>query len=344
MKKIILGKIIGPQGVQGEKGIQGPVGPQGNAGPQGPQGVQGIQGAAGPRGSRNNMGDGIDGVFTVPKVCSGTGLSDSIANDHYLNTKTGHIYRCTKSGDANTAEWVWVANFKGLLGDVPYQAKTLVNEYINIDENRIEIQDFYSATNTVEIDQFGIELKGFSTELKVDGRTYLCDIFPSNKSYISLKDKDGNSALEIRDLGIDVKKALHVYNDIKIYTEDADIYLNDWLCNAKYILDCLDYMLHEFRIAVDNAELTLHGDPYNENNTRISSNVRTIIMSEVNHVDMPNASIDAKNVNADFIVAEDFEFNDGWGYNNAHTVKGVLNYVLDDLFDLNNRITALENK
>ena len=85
------------------------------SGPQGPQGVPGVQGnpgKTGPRGSRWTIGTAIDGMFTDDTVCSATGISDALVNDHYLNPNTGNIYRCTLGGDANTATWVWVGQLE----------------------------------------------------------------------------------------------------------------------------------------------------------------------------------------------------------------------------------------
>lgn len=95
MAKILIGNIKGPQGEQGPRGVQG---------------IQGITGATGQRGTRWAMGVAITGISTTPTVYSGTGISDSIVNDYYLNKDTGNMYRCTLGGNANTAKWVFVGN------------------------------------------------------------------------------------------------------------------------------------------------------------------------------------------------------------------------------------------
>lgn len=84
-------------------------GPKGDPGEQGTPGAQGIQGADGIRGSRIVSGNAITGTSTSPASYA-TGIADSLVNDHYINTYNGNIYRCTKSGDANTAQWVFVGN------------------------------------------------------------------------------------------------------------------------------------------------------------------------------------------------------------------------------------------
>lgn len=76
-------------------------GPQGDIGPQGDQGEQGVQGI---RGSRWTEGTAITGTSTTPTIFSGTGIADALAEDLYINTDTGNVYRCTTGGDAATAK------------------------------------------------------------------------------------------------------------------------------------------------------------------------------------------------------------------------------------------------
>ena len=99
MAKVLIGNFKGPQGGQGIPG------------PQGEQGDQGI------RGSRWTEGTAITGTSTTPTVFSGTGISDALAEDMYLNTDTGNAYRCTTGGVATVAKWVHACNLKGIKGD-----------------------------------------------------------------------------------------------------------------------------------------------------------------------------------------------------------------------------------
>ena len=62
------------------------------------------------RGSLWNSGTAIDGVFTTPTICSSSGLSESLVNDHYFNIDTGNIYQCVTAGTADTAEWIYIGN------------------------------------------------------------------------------------------------------------------------------------------------------------------------------------------------------------------------------------------
>lgn len=66
MKKINLGRVVGPQGPQGEAGAQGPVGPQGPQGERGKQGPVGPQGPQGPQGPKGEPGGG--GASTAADV------------------------------------------------------------------------------------------------------------------------------------------------------------------------------------------------------------------------------------------------------------------------------------
>ena len=118
----------GPQGPQGKQGNTGATGATGATGPQGPKGdtgatgpkgdtgATGATGATGQRGSRWTEGTAITGTSTTAAVFSGTGISDALVNDMYLNTSTGNVYRCTVGGAASVAKWVFVGCIKGATG------------------------------------------------------------------------------------------------------------------------------------------------------------------------------------------------------------------------------------
>ena len=97
--KTLIGNVKGPQGDKGDKGTKGD------------------KGATGSRGSRWTEGTAITGTSTTPTVFSGSGITDALADDQYLNTTTGNVYRCTTGGAANVAKWVYACNLKGLKGD-----------------------------------------------------------------------------------------------------------------------------------------------------------------------------------------------------------------------------------
>ena len=68
--------------------------------------VVGPTGATGTRGSRWTQGTAITGTSTTATIFSGSGITDAIVNDNYLNTSTGNTYRCTVGGAASVAKWV----------------------------------------------------------------------------------------------------------------------------------------------------------------------------------------------------------------------------------------------
>lgn len=93
-----LGSVIGPQGPKGDKGDTG------------------AKGATGTRGSRWTQGTAITGTSTTATVFSGSGITDALVNDNYLNTSTGNTYRCTVAGAASVAKWVYTGCIKGATG------------------------------------------------------------------------------------------------------------------------------------------------------------------------------------------------------------------------------------
>lgn len=97
-------------------GATGMTGPQGQKGDTGAKGETGDKGATGTRGSRWNAGTAITGTSTTATVFSGSGITDALVNDMYLNTYTGCIYRCTVSGAASAAKWVYAGSLKGNTG------------------------------------------------------------------------------------------------------------------------------------------------------------------------------------------------------------------------------------
>lgn len=78
--------------------------------------VVGPTGATGTRGSRWTQGTAITGTSTTATIFSGSGITDAIVNDNYLNTSTGNTYRCTVGGAASVAKWVYTGNLKGQQG------------------------------------------------------------------------------------------------------------------------------------------------------------------------------------------------------------------------------------
>ena len=92
-------------------------GSKGDAGATGQQGEQGKTGVTGQRGSRWTEGTAITGTSTTATVFGNSGITDALVNDHYLNTTTGNVYRCTTAGVASVAKWVFAGCLKGAKGD-----------------------------------------------------------------------------------------------------------------------------------------------------------------------------------------------------------------------------------
>lgn len=162
MPKVLIGNVKGPKGDTGATGPQGKQGPQGATGPTGPKG------ATGSRGSRWTQGTTITGTSTTETVFSGSGITDALVNDNYLNTSTGNTYRCTTGGAASVAKWVYTGNLKGPQGATgpkgPQGPQGVVNAGSTI--------DFTEATKRENIKTgescatlFG-KIKKFFTDLK----------------------------------------------------------------------------------------------------------------------------------------------------------------------------------
>lgn len=54
-------------------------------------------------------GTKITGTSTTSKVFSSSGIKSATLGETYLNTSTGHVYRCTTGGSASTAKWRYVS-------------------------------------------------------------------------------------------------------------------------------------------------------------------------------------------------------------------------------------------
>ena len=63
--------------------------------------------------SQWKSGTGITGTSTTPTAFPSSGITMSNVGDMYLNSITGNTYRCTLSGAAAAALWVYVSNITG---------------------------------------------------------------------------------------------------------------------------------------------------------------------------------------------------------------------------------------
>lgn len=110
----------GSQGPKGDTGATGPTGPQGPQGQTGATGTTGPKGATGTRGSLWYNGTGITGTSSTAAIFTGSGVSAALVGDYYINTGTGadrgRVYRCTVSGAAAAAKWVYAGTIVGPQG------------------------------------------------------------------------------------------------------------------------------------------------------------------------------------------------------------------------------------
>lgn len=114
MARTLIGNFKGPKGDRGEKGEKGDTGA---TGPRGATGESGSIGQTGKRGSRWSKGTAMTGTSTTATVFSGSGISDALVDDMYLNTSTQNVYQCTVAGAANVAKWIYCCNLKGAAGE-----------------------------------------------------------------------------------------------------------------------------------------------------------------------------------------------------------------------------------
>lgn len=92
-------------------------GPKGDTGGKGDKGNKGDRGEPGQRGSRWESGTGVTGTNTIGTKFPNSGITDAQTYDYYVNINTGNLYECTVAGASDTAEWVYIGNFRGPKGD-----------------------------------------------------------------------------------------------------------------------------------------------------------------------------------------------------------------------------------
>lgn len=93
------------------------------------KGDKGDKGDTGSRGATWYAGTKITGTSTTATIFSGSGITDALVGDHYLNTSTQNVYVCTVAGDASVAKWKYEQNIKGETG-APGGAGS--NSYVHI--------------------------------------------------------------------------------------------------------------------------------------------------------------------------------------------------------------------
>ena len=90
---------------------------------------QSLQGASGAPGGKWYTGTNITGTSTSPTIFSGSGISNAVVGDMYLNTATDNVYQCTVAGNASTAKWIYTGNIKGNPGNQGRSVTKVETEY-----------------------------------------------------------------------------------------------------------------------------------------------------------------------------------------------------------------------
>lgn len=124
------------------------------------KGPKGDTGAAGTRGSRWTNGTAITGTSTTETIFSGSGITDALVNDMYLNTDTGNTYCCTAAGTASVAKWIYTEKITAFDDTkLPLTGGTLTGN-LAIEGARLEVGkndgagviDFHSGSTFVDYD------------------------------------------------------------------------------------------------------------------------------------------------------------------------------------------------
>ena len=102
--------------IKGATGATGAKGEKGEPGSAGAKGDTGAKGATGTRGSKWYSGTAITGTSTTGTIFNASGITDALVEDHYFNTSTGNVYKCTTPGAASVAKWVFEICLKGATG------------------------------------------------------------------------------------------------------------------------------------------------------------------------------------------------------------------------------------
>ena len=191
----------GPKGDTGETGPQGPTGPKGDTGATGPQGPQGNTGATGQRGTKWFSGTAITGTSTTSTVFSGSGITNALIDDFYLNTSTGNVYRCTLGGAASVAKWVYDGNIKGQQGDAANADSVLSTTSTNPVQNKVVASELSKklasdgdASNTTAAFSAASSVTALDTGEKLS--TIFGKIAKAIADYISHKKTSGTSSVQ----------------------------------------------------------------------------------------------------------------------------------------------------
>ena len=68
-----------------------------------------------------DSGTAVSGSSTTGTIFPSSGITDALINDMYLNTSTSYVYKCTTSGAASVAKWIYIGSIKGATGSTGSQ-------------------------------------------------------------------------------------------------------------------------------------------------------------------------------------------------------------------------------
>lgn len=122
--------------------------------------VGNIKGATGDvgQGAVWYTGTKITGTSTTAKAFSGSGITNAVVGDMYLNTSTYATYRCTVGGAAATAKWVYVNNIKGIQGDTGPAGADAITMTVTSSNGTIFKNTAVVTTLTAHVYKAGTEL------------------------------------------------------------------------------------------------------------------------------------------------------------------------------------------
>ena len=103
-------------------------------------------------------GTKITGTSTTAKAFSGSGITNAVVGDMYLNTSTYATYRCTVGGAAATAKWVYVNNIKGIQGDTGPAGADAITMTVTSSNGTIFKNTAVVTTLTAHVYKAGTEL------------------------------------------------------------------------------------------------------------------------------------------------------------------------------------------
>ena len=185
---------------------------------------RGNTGAAGTRGSRWSTGTAITGTSTTATIFSGTGITDALVNDMYLNTSTGYTYRCTVAGAANVAKWVYAGSIKGATGSKGDKGDTgatpAVTATASVDANTGAPSVTVTKSGTTAAPTFAFAFKNLKGAKGSDGVGVVTNLNGATTTGMSIyaPTSPGTSGYYLRSNGVSVEPTW-----VELSIDDGDI-------------------------------------------------------------------------------------------------------------------------